>query len=39
MHFAIGMDDPLFPCEDTVVRIRELLKLPDLKVEVLSLSN
>ena len=39
MHFAIGMDDPLFPCEDAVVRIRELLKLPDLEVEVLSLSN
>ena len=39
MHFAIGIDDPLFPREDAVVRIRELLKLPDLEVEVLSLSN
>ncbi|KIW95796.1 uncharacterized protein Z519_02860 [Cladophialophora bantiana CBS 173.52] len=39
MHFAIGVDDPLFPREDAVARIRQLLKLPDLELEVLSLSN
>ena len=39
MHFSIGVDDPLFPREDLVPRVRELLKLPDLEVEVLSFSN
>ena len=39
MHFSIGVDDPLFPRESLVTRIRALLNLPDLNVEVLSLSN
>ncbi|KIW56396.1 hypothetical protein PV05_05061 [Exophiala xenobiotica] len=39
MHFAIGVDDPVFPREEAVSRIRQLLKLPDLELEVLSLSN
>ncbi|KIY01274.1 uncharacterized protein Z520_02826 [Fonsecaea multimorphosa CBS 102226] len=39
MHFAIGADEPTFPREEAVSRIRQLLKLPDLELEVLSLSN
>jgi len=39
MHFAIGADDPAFPRTEAVSRIRKLLKLPDLELEVLSLSN
>ncbi|KAK5222253.1 hypothetical protein LTR72_006510 [Exophiala xenobiotica] len=39
MHFAIGADDPSFPREEAASRIRQLLKLPDLQLEILSLSN
>ena len=39
MHFAIGMDEDLFLREDLVSHVRKLLKLPDLKIDVLSLSN
>lgn len=39
MHFAIGADDLAFPREDAMSRIRNLLKLPDLELEVLSLST
>lgn len=39
MHFAINPEDPVFPRDEAVNRIRQLLNLPKLEIEVLSLSN
>lgn len=39
MHFSIGVGDPPFPREGVEDRIRKLLKLPDLQLEILSFSN
>lgn len=39
MHFAIKVEDPVIPKDEPVRRVRTLLKLPDLKLEVLSFSS
>ncbi|KAJ4345203.1 uncharacterized protein N0V89_011332 [Didymosphaeria variabile] len=39
MHFAIDADKPSPPREDAVRRVRELLKLPDFNMEILSFSS
>lgn len=39
MHFSARVEDPPLLQEDAVPRIRELLKLPDLQLELLSISN
>ncbi|KAH6972734.1 aromatic ring hydroxylase [Ilyonectria sp. MPI-CAGE-AT-0026] len=39
MHFSIGTDDPQVPREGVEDRIRKLLKLPHLQIEILSFSN
>lgn len=39
MHFAIPFGDPMLPKAEFESRIRSLLKLPDLKVELISSSE
>ncbi|KAF7552097.1 hypothetical protein G7Z17_g4524 [Cylindrodendrum hubeiense] len=39
MHFSIAVNDPQVPREGVEDRIRKLLKLPDLEIEILSFSN
>lgn len=39
MHFSQGVNDPPLAREDAAQRIRALLKLPDLKLELLTISN
>ncbi|KPM39827.1 hypothetical protein AK830_g6730 [Neonectria ditissima] len=39
MHFSIGVNDPEVPGEGVEDRIRKLLKLPRLEIEILSFSN
>lgn len=39
MHFAIKPDEEMFPEKEAAERVRSLLKLPDLKMEVLSLAS
>ena len=39
MHFAVKVEDPTIPRDEAVQRVRGLLKLPDLKLEVLSFST
>ncbi|KAK7415663.1 hypothetical protein QQX98_005695 [Neonectria punicea] len=39
MHFSIGVNDPQVPREGVEDRIRKLLKLPQLEMEILSFSN
>lgn len=39
MHFSTGVDGPPFPRDSAEDRIRKLLKLPSLQIEILSFSN
>ncbi|KAH6988276.1 FAD binding domain-containing protein [Ilyonectria sp. MPI-CAGE-AT-0026] len=39
IHFAIDVDEPVVPREGLEDRVRQLLKIPDLELEILSLSN
>ena len=39
MHFAINVNELVFPRESLEDRVRQLLKLPNLPLEVLSFSN
>jgi 2,4-dichlorophenol 6-monooxygenase len=39
MHFALKIDDPPMMRDEAVQRVRRILKLPNLKLEVLSLST
>lgn len=39
MHFAIKPDEEMFPEKEAAERVRDLLKIPDLKMEVLSLAS
>ncbi|KAM5349120.1 hypothetical protein ACJ41O_008943 [Fusarium nematophilum] len=39
LHFSIGVNDPPVPREGVEDRIRKLLKLPDLQIEIMSFSN